>query len=390
MPNARTKIRTRVGSPNSKLFAHLHPAVKRQLQLVCLEIVFHPIARVTIEGKQMNLEESYRALGLKSGASLEEARRSYYERVKFFHPDRHQASPGLLRKATEETKKLNLAYERVCKVLRGGRRSAPEKRKQDKRSRTEGSGSPPIPGQGFVIHSCGIKLNWVAPGRFQMGSPVGEAGRSNDEGPQTEVKISRGFWLGIFTVMQEEWTAVAEEVSDLNSEPSYFRGNRLPVEQVSWEDCQAWLQALNRMEHGRLPHGFQYRLPTEAEWEFACRAGSSTRFCFGESDGPLGDYAWYSGNAGGQVHPVGEKRPNGWGFHDMHGNVWEWCDDRYGGPLPGGTVTDLRGVAGLNRVFRGGSWGVGPSRCRCAYRVWNKPAYSDSTLGFRVALAPAD
>src|SRR4051794_10626413 len=126
----------------------------------------------------MNLEESYRALGLKPGASLQEARRSYYELVKFFHPDRHQASPGLLRKATEETKKLNLAYERVCKVLGAAGRSAPEKPKRDKPSRTEGSGNPPIHGHPFIIPSCAVKLNWVAPGRFQMGSPAGEAGRS--------------------------------------------------------------------------------------------------------------------------------------------------------------------------------------------------------------------
>src|SRR4030095_16826790 len=187
---------------------------------------------VLIERKHMNLEESYRALGLKPGATLQEATRSYHELVKFFPPNRHQASPGLLRKATEETKKLNLAYERVRKAFGLGRRSAPEKRKHDKGSRAEPSGSPPIQGQAYVIRACGIKLSWVAPGRFQMGSPAVEAGRSNDEGPQTEVIISRGFWLGIFTVTQEEWKAAAEDVSDLKAEPSYFRGNRLPVEQV--------------------------------------------------------------------------------------------------------------------------------------------------------------
>src|SRR3954467_14964739 len=189
----------------------------------------------------MNLGESYRALGLKPGASLQDGRRSYYELVKFFHPDRHQASPGLLRKATEETKKLNLAYERVCKVFGGGRRAAPEKRKREKTARGEGSGKPPVQGEGFVIDSCGVKLNWVAAGRFLMGSPVNEGGRSNDEGPQTEVTISRGVWLGMFAVTQEEWGRVAEEGSGLNGEPSYFRGDRLPVEQVSWEECQQWL-----------------------------------------------------------------------------------------------------------------------------------------------------
>src|SRR5436190_13555303 len=171
----------------------------------------------------MNLEESYRALGLKPGASLQDARRSYHQLVKFFHPDRHQASPGLLRKATEETKKLNLAYERLSKVFGAGRRAAPERRKRDKPSGAEASGNPPIPGQPFIIPACGAKLNWVAPGQFQMGSPAVEAGRSNDEGPQTRVTISRGFWLGIFPVTQEEWKAIAEEANGLNGEPSYFR-----------------------------------------------------------------------------------------------------------------------------------------------------------------------
>jgi formylglycine-generating enzyme required for sulfatase activity len=348
---------------------------------------------VLIGDQYMNLEESYRVLGLKPGASLQDARRSYLQLVKFFHPDRHQASPGLLRKATEETKKINLAYERVCKVLGSGRRSAPEKPKQDKPSRAQASGYPPVYGQTFVIPCCGVKLNWVAPGRFRMGSPPAEAGRSNDEGPETEVTISRGFWLGIFPVTQEEWKLVAEDVTGLNAAPGFFRGNRLPVEQVSWNDCQKWLQALNTMEAtgNRLPHNFQYRLPTEAEWEFTCRAGTSTRFYFGNGDDPLGDYAWYSGNSKSQIHPVGEKKANGWGFYDMHGNVWEWCEDWYGGPLPGGSVTDPRGpISGANRVFRGGSWGMPPSRCRSAYRVWNRPGYRDYTIGFRIALAPAD
>ena len=338
----------------------------------------------------MNLEESYRALGLKQGATLQEVRLAYRERMKFFHPDLHQASPGLLHKATEATKKLNLAYESVCKVFGVNRSSAgatAEKRKA-KTSSARSSGKAPTGGETFIVPSCGMKLNWVGAGRFQMGSPDQEAGRSNDEGPRTEVTISRGFWVGTYPVTQEEWKAAAEDASGLNAEPSYFRGDRLPVEQVSWNDCELWLQELNTLEAARLPHGFTYRLPTEAEWEFVCRAGTPTRFHCGSADGALDEHAWFSTNSRSQTHVVGEKKANAWGFHDMHGNVWEWCGDWYG-PLPGGAVTDPKGaVFGVNKVFRGGSWGVAAARCRSAYRVWNKPDYRDYTVGFRVALAP--
>jgi len=228
-----------------------------------------------------------------------------------------------------------------------------------------------------------------------MGSPPAEAGRSNDEGPQTDVTISHGFWLGVFPVTQEERKPLADEVSELNSGPSFFRGSGLPVEQVSWNDCQAWLRELNGVEEGRLPQvvqaaaHYEYRLPTEAECEFACRAGTATRFHCGDPDETLDQVAWFSANAGGQPRPVGEKMPNGWGLHDMHGSVWEWCNDWYG-PLTGRNMRDPRGpVLGLKRVMRGGSWGVAASRCRSAYRVWNEPGYRDYTVGFRLALAPA-
>jgi formylglycine-generating enzyme required for sulfatase activity len=340
----------------------------------------------------MSLDESYRALGLEPGASLQEARRAYYRLLKFFHPDRHQGSPGLLGKATEETKKLNLAYERIRKVSGGGQRLRAANPKRSQASRAEASGGLPIPGQAYVVPSCGIKLNWVAPGHFKMGSPVSEAGRSDDEGPQTLVTISRGFWLGIFPVTQEEWRSLATNVDSLKVEPSFFLGTNLPVEEVSWNDCQAWLRELNATEESehRLPRNLQYRLPTEAEWEFACRAGTSTRFSFGDADATLEEHAWYSANSVAQTHSVGQKKANAWGFYDMHGNVWEWCQDRYG-PLPGGSAIDPTGpVLGPKRVLRGGSWGVSAGRCRSAYRVWNDPDYRDFTLGFRVALAEAD
>jgi formylglycine-generating enzyme required for sulfatase activity len=159
---------------------------------------------------------------------------------------------------------------------------------------------------------------------------------------------------------------------------------------VSWNDCEAWLRALNAIEEERLPAGSEYRLPTEAEWEFACRAGTTTRFHCGDGDEAVRDHAWFSANGGGQVHPVGGKKPNGRGLHDMHGNVWEWCQDWYG-PLNcgrGGSVIDPTGpIWGAKRVTRGGSWGVAAARCRSAYRVWNEPRYRDYTLGFRGALS---
>ena len=324
----------------------------------------------------MNLEESYRLLRVKPGASFREIRNSYHRLVKFLHPDKHHANLDELREATEETQKLNVAYEHICQAL------GPKAR------RATGSHQPPVQGKEFIVPSCETKLQWIAPGRFQMGSPDDEAGRSNDEGPQTEVIISRGFWLGVFPVTQEEWLSVADGLKSLNGEPSFFRGNRLPVEQVSWNECQEWLSELNAAEKAanRLPDRYRYRLPTEAEWEFACRAETSTAFQFGNDDSLLNDYAWYSENSRSETHTVGEKAANGFGIYDMHGNVWEWCEDGYSGPLPGGSVMDPKG-SGLNRVMRGGSWGVASSRCRSAYRAWNKPVYRDYSIGFRLALA---
>ena len=169
-----------------------------------------------------------------------------------------------------------------------------------------------------------------------MGSPDGEAGRSNDEGPQTEVTISRGFWLGIYAVTQEEWRAVAEEVSGINAEPSYFRGDRLPVEQVSWNDCQQWLQELNTLEGRRLPHGFQYRLPTEAEWEFVCRAGTSTRFHCGNGDSQVDDTPGILGTAGVKRMWWGKRRRMRGGFTT--------CTGMFGNGAGIGMVRCLAGV----------------------------------------------
>jgi len=224
----------------------------------------------------------------------------------------------------------------------------------------------------------------IPAGEFMMGSPGGlfkvEKGRYSDEGPVHRVTIPQPFWMGKYEVTQAQWQAV------MGNNPSYFEGDHNSVEQVSWNDCQEFLKKVNaRIANANL------RLPSEAEWEYACRAGSTTRFCFGDSDSQLGDYAWYTSNSGKQTHPVGQKRPNAWGLYDMHGNVWEWCEDWYhdsynGAPSDGSAWVS---PAGTFRVLRGGSWLDVDYYCRSASRGRNLPdiRFNLDGLGFRVVAA---
>ena len=161
--------------------------------------------------------------------------------------------------------------------------------------------------------------------------------------------------------------------------------------EVNWHGAVAFCKWLTQRERaaGRLPAGYEYRLPTEAEWEYACRAGTTTRFHFGDSARALRDYAWYSSNAGGRTHEVGQKKPNQWGLYDMHGNVWEWCHDWYADEYPGGTVTDPSGPqSATDRVYRCGSWYDTARNCRAANRYGRRPGFANIDVGFRVALAP--
>ncbi len=242
-----------------------------------------------------------------------------------------------------------------------------------------GAGIRPTPGARFV---------WLPAGQFVMGSPTNEVGRQNDEGPQTRVTLTCGFYLGRYQVTQAEYLSV------IGSNPSYFTGDtNRPVEQVNWSEATNYCAQLTARERwaGRLPAGWAYRLPTEAEFEYASRAGSTNRFSYGDDPGytQLGNYAWYGANSGGTTHAVGGKLPNRWGLYDMSGNVWQWCADLYDGMLPGGNVTNPRGsVSGSNRVDRGGARSGPADFCRSARRQSNDPSYRGSYVGVRVVLAP--
>jgi len=231
-------------------------------------------------------------------------------------------------------------------------------------------------------------LVFIPPGSFRMGSPTNELDRFSDEGPQTAVTLTKGFYMSKYLVTQDDYAAVA------GSNPSFFTSApNLPVEQVSWNDATNYcaLRTQQEIATGRIPAGCHYRLPTEAEWEYACRAWTSDRrLYYGDDPGypNLGDYAWYSANSGNGTHPVGQKRPNAWGLYDMAGNVWVWCQDWYG-TYSGRSVTDPRGPdSGANRVIRGGGWSFDARFCRSAERGSSSPSFTSSLVGFRVVLAP--
>ena len=242
-----------------------------------------------------------------------------------------------------------------------------------------------------ITNSIGMKLVLVPNGTFMMRSEIEEErieeGRASNNEKEYQVTISKDYYLGVTEVTQGQYEKV------MGTNPSRFQGKKvqgdssnLPVEQVSWEDAVEFCKKLSDLPEERKTLRV-YRLPTEAEWEYACRAGSSSFYSFGASSKSLGDYAWFVGNSDLQTHPVGEKKANAWGLYDMHGNVVEWCSDWYG-KYPKGAVSDPGGPdEGSGRVERGGYFGGGAQFCRSAFRYGRDPSYRDGCHGFRLALS---
>ncbi len=283
--------------------------------------------------------------------------------------------------------------------------------------RTAKRDARPVPGpatktalsQKSITNSIGMTLKLIPAGKFMMGSPDDDKEAQKDEKPSHRVRISKLFYLGVYEVTQGQYRAV------MLDNPSYFSANHggkdqvagqstdgHPVEQVSWLDAIQFCNKLSEKEGEkpfykidgndiRVPDwsGQGYRLPTEAEWEYACRANASppTRFSFGDNVVELGLYGWFDGNSEQQTHPVGQKQPNGFGLYDMHGNVSEWCWDRYGeGYYNQSVADDPTGPAeAAFRVVRGGNWSGNPRFVRSAYRFWNSAVNQYGSVGFRVA-----
>ena len=233
------------------------------------------------------------------------------------------------------------------------------------------------------------RMVWIPPGEAFIGSSSEERDRGLDEGPQTKVVIAQGFWMGKFEVTQREFMAV------MGVNPSHYTGDlNRPVDKVSWQEAMEYCsrRAASEEEAGTLPEDFFYRLPTEVEWEYACRAGSTTRFSFGDDQdyARLGAYAWFNVNSGSETHPVGLKKANPWGLHDMYGNVWEWCLDHGNDSGTGVTSSSSSNSRSSLRGARGGSWLYEGRFCRSANRDAYFPTNRCSDLGFRIVLAPIE
>ncbi|MBR5737269.1 MAG: SUMF1/EgtB/PvdO family nonheme iron enzyme [Verrucomicrobia bacterium] len=247
--------------------------------------------------------------------------------------------------------------------------------------------------QNFTIplsNTVSLDMIWIKPGTFLMGSPEGELGRNNEI--QHEVTLTKEYWIGKYEVTQAQYETI------MASNPSMFKGDDMPVDNISWDHAMSFCKALTEIEKtaGRLPEGYEYTLPTEAQWEYACRAGTTTALNSGKNLSSAGacpemdEVGWYAGNSEGVFQSVGQKKANAWGLYDMHGNVQEWCLDWYEEDYPTSAVTDPQGPnSGSERIYRGGDWSQWAYSCRSANRGHAAQNHSvNGYVGFRVALAP--
>jgi formylglycine-generating enzyme required for sulfatase activity len=243
--------------------------------------------------------------------------------------------------------------------------------------RSSSKTAPPLKKDLAIDLGDSVKMQFVLvrSGSFTMGSDSGDS--TDDEQPIHTVKISKPFYLGKFEVTQEEWQTV------MGNNPSQFKGARRPVETVSWSDCQEFLKKLASKSRK-----LTFLLPTEAEWEYACRAGSKTEYSFGNETKRLREYAWYEGNSESKTHDVGTKKPNRWKLYDMHGNVAEWCADWYGPYKSATQANPIERLVGSNRVVRGSSWFWYDQVLRSSSRDMLKPVSAIHGVGFRVLGRP--
>ena len=226
----------------------------------------------------------------------------------------------------------------------------------------------------FMVNGVSFEMVRVEGGTFRMGATSEQEDEADSEEKPVHGVTLSSYYIGKTEVTQALWQAV------MGSNPSRFEGSDLPVECVSWNDCQEFIQKLNRLT------GRNFRLPTEAEWEFACRGGNNSRGYKYSGSNNLGSVAWYEDNSGGQTHPVGTKAPNELGIFDMSGNVWEWCNDWYGNYTSNSQTNPTGSQSGSNRVFRGGGWYIIARSCRSSNRYFSDPAGRGGNLGLRLAL----
>jgi formylglycine-generating enzyme required for sulfatase activity len=299
-------------------------------------------------------------------------------------PEKAPAEPG--KNSVKHGESSDMTGEKSQKSDESGETSESQNgTKPEMKDQTDSKEASSVPGTvpgtvNDISNTLGMKFVYIPPGTFMMGSPENEPGRQQDE-KLHRVTLTQGFYMQTTEVTQKQWKDV------MGDNPSLFKecGDDCPVENVSWDDVQEFIKRLNESERTD-----SYRLPTEAEWEYAARSGKETAYCFGDDAAELGGYAWYIENSGIKTHPVAKKQPNAWGLCDMHGNVWEWCQDWYG-DYPSGEVVDPVCPEPLDlrssfHVFRGGGWYCNAQNCRSANRDSYPVVNGPYGLGFRLVL----